>query len=57
MNIEMVFEYEIDQKLRLAIQRLLVECFEESYPRERIYFKQLPHFRLLAYLFKLETHR
>ncbi|TKI86348.1 GNAT family N-acetyltransferase [Bacillus mycoides] len=48
MNIEKIFEYEMDQELRLAIQRLLVECFEESYPRERIYFKQLPHFRLLA---------
>ncbi|MCI0768519.1 hypothetical protein [Bacillus sp. TL12] len=57
MNIETVFEYEINQKLRLAIQRLLVECFEKSYPRERIYFKQLPHFRLWGYLLKLETHR
>lgn len=48
MNIKMVYEYEINSKLRSDLQNLLVECFQDEYPKDRIYFKQLPHFRFIA---------
>ncbi|MDR0139473.1 GNAT family N-acetyltransferase [Metabacillus idriensis] len=44
-----VYDYEIDDDLRRNIQELLLECFEEDYPKERIYYKQLPHFRYLVF--------
>ncbi|WP_191559533.1 GNAT family N-acetyltransferase [Metabacillus idriensis] len=47
MKIKRVYDYEIDDALRKNIQELLLECFEDDYPKERIYFKQLPHFRYL----------
>ncbi|KPB06699.1 hypothetical protein AAV98_00275 [Bacillus sp. CHD6a] len=31
------------------MQELLLNCFEEVYPKERIYYKQLPHFRYLVF--------
>ncbi|MBM7618534.1 putative acetyltransferase [Bacillus tianshenii] len=49
MKIKRVYDYEIDDALRKDIQELLLECFEDDYPKERIYFKQLPHFRYLAF--------
>ncbi|MFE7060781.1 GNAT family N-acetyltransferase [Sutcliffiella sp. NPDC057660] len=49
MKIKRVYDYEIDDTLRKNIQELLLECFEDDYPKERIYFKQLPHFRYLAF--------
>lgn len=49
MNIQQVYEYDIDTELRAELQQLLIECFEEDYPRNRIYYKQLPHFRFIAY--------
>lgn len=48
MKINRVYDYEIDDALRKNIQELLFECFEDNYPKERIYFKQLPHFRYLV---------
>lgn len=48
MKIEKIFEYEINGQLRTKLQQLLVECFTEEYPKDRIYFKQLPHFRFIA---------
>ena len=48
MKIKRVYDYEIDDALRKNIQELLLECFEDDYPKERIYFKQLPHFRYLV---------
>jgi GNAT superfamily N-acetyltransferase len=42
-------EYEIDDKIEKSILNLLVESFPDVYPRDRIYFKQIPHFRYLAY--------
>jgi GNAT superfamily N-acetyltransferase len=42
-------EYEIDDKLEKSLQNLLIESFPNIYPQNRIYFKQLPHFRYLAY--------
>ncbi|MCK6257388.1 GNAT family N-acetyltransferase [Fictibacillus sp. KIGAM418] len=49
MKINRVFDYEIDNVLRKEIQELLFECFETNYPKEREYFKQLPHFRYLVF--------
>lgn len=41
-------EYEINIELAKKIQGLLTECFPDIYPKNRTYFKQLPHFRFLA---------
>jgi hypothetical protein len=48
LEIVKVFEYDIKGDLLYQLQQLLVECFVE-YPRDRIYFKQLPHFRFLIF--------
>ncbi|TCZ78860.1 GNAT family N-acetyltransferase [Paenibacillus albiflavus] len=48
MKIEKIFEYDIIGQLRDKLQQLLVECFTDEYPKHRIYFKQLPHFRFVA---------
>ncbi|MDH2332410.1 MULTISPECIES: GNAT family N-acetyltransferase [Paenibacillus] len=49
MKIDQVFEHDISEKLAASIQALLIDSFSEIYPTDRIYFKQLPHFRLLAF--------
>ncbi|WP_214483064.1 GNAT family N-acetyltransferase [Bacillus sp. SM2101] len=49
MRIEKVFEYDINDELRAKLQQLLLECFPGDYPQDRIYFKQLPHFRFIAF--------
>lgn len=49
MRIDQVFEFEIDVKLSEKIQALLIKSFPEVYPVDRIYFKQVPQFRFLAY--------
>lgn len=48
MKIEKIYEYEINGQLRTKLQQLLVECFTEVYPKDRIYFKQVPHFRFIV---------
>lgn len=42
-------EYDIDNKLEKSLQNLLIESFPDVYPHNRIYYKQIPHFRYLAY--------
>ncbi|MFX3632310.1 MAG: GNAT family N-acetyltransferase [Candidatus Pristimantibacillus sp.] len=42
-------ECDINHELEAGIQQLLNESFPAIYPRDRIYFKQLPHIRFLAY--------
>jgi predicted N-acetyltransferase YhbS len=49
LKIEQVFEYDIDEALETKLQDLLSSCFPQVYPSDRIYFKQLPHFRFLAF--------
>ncbi|MDQ0914643.1 GNAT family N-acetyltransferase [Paenibacillus sp. V4I5] len=49
MKIDKVFEYDISNELAANIQELLNASFPEIYPKNRIYFKQLPHFRFLAF--------
>nr|WP_160042662.1 GNAT family N-acetyltransferase [Paenibacillus sp. USDA918EY] len=49
MKIEKVFEYDLSNELEAAIQELLIDSFPDIYPKDRIYFKQLPHFRFLAF--------
>lgn len=49
MKIKQVHEYNIDEKLEADIQNVLNRCFPEIYPTNRIYFKQLPHLRFLAF--------
>ncbi|MFU0824919.1 GNAT family N-acetyltransferase [Clostridium sp.] len=49
MEILNINEYDIDIKLEKKISDLLVESFGEIYPKDRIYYKQLPHFRFLAF--------
>ena len=48
LKIKRVHEYEVDGALRSSIQELLLESFGDDYPKERVYFKQLPHFRYLV---------
>ncbi|MCM2588110.1 GNAT family N-acetyltransferase [Rossellomorea marisflavi] len=48
MKIKRVHEYELDDAVRRSIQDLLLESFGKDYPKARIYFKQLPHFRYLV---------
>ena len=49
MKIIKLNEYEIDDKLEKNLHILLVESFANVYPCDRIYYKQIPHFRYLAY--------
>lgn len=49
MKIEKVFEYDLSNELEASIQELLIDSFPDIYPKDRIYFKQLPHFRFLAF--------
>jgi predicted N-acetyltransferase YhbS len=49
MDIVKINEYEIDLQKSAEIQSLLTECFPGIYPENRIFFKQVPHFRLLAH--------
>ncbi|TMU85258.1 GNAT family N-acetyltransferase [Bacillus sp. BHET2] len=49
MQIKIVWEFDVNKEMRDELQLLLCECFGEDYPKERIYFKQRPHFRVLAY--------
>jgi GNAT superfamily N-acetyltransferase len=49
MEITKINEYDIDVELEKRIQNLLLECFPDIYPEARIYYKQLPHFRYLAF--------
>ena len=51
MNIEFVPEIEIDKSTSSAISELLAQCFPDFSGEYggRAYFKQLPHYRLLAY--------
>ncbi|MGG3941523.1 GNAT family N-acetyltransferase, partial [Peribacillus psychrosaccharolyticus] len=49
MKTEMVFDYEMGTDLASNIQELLNESFQEDFPKNRIYFKQLPHFRFVAF--------
>ena len=49
MNIEFVSEIQIDKSTSKAIAKLLAMCFPGEGHEGRDYFKQLPHYRLLAY--------
>ncbi|WP_040376197.1 GNAT family N-acetyltransferase [Peribacillus psychrosaccharolyticus] len=49
MKIDMVFDYEMGTDLASTIQELLNESFQKDFPKNRIYFKQLPHFRFVAF--------
>ncbi|MFK0524430.1 hypothetical protein ACINKY_19720 [Paenibacillus illinoisensis] len=49
MRIDQVFEFEIGVELTEKIQALLIKSFPEVYPVDRIYFKQVPQFRFLAF--------
>ncbi|WP_231637301.1 GNAT family N-acetyltransferase [Paenibacillus sp. FJAT-27812] len=49
LKIDKVFEYGIGNELEASIQQLLTDSFPFLYPRDRIYFKQLPQFRFLAF--------
>jgi len=49
MNIEFVPEIQVDNSTSAAIVELLAQCFPGEGHDGRDYFKQLPHYRLLAY--------
>ncbi|MGH4117469.1 GNAT family N-acetyltransferase [Clostridium sp.] len=49
MEITKINEYDIDVKSEKKILNLLQECFPDSYTSDRIYYKQIPHFRYLAF--------
>lgn len=48
MEIKKILEYDIDDKLRNKLQKLLVGSFGTGFPSDRIYYKQLPHFRFVV---------
>ncbi|WP_064094011.1 GNAT family N-acetyltransferase [Rossellomorea aquimaris] len=48
MKINKIFEMDIHDGMKEEIQSLLSECFQPDYPTSRIYYKQLPHARVLA---------
>ncbi|CAN7500057.1 GNAT family N-acetyltransferase [Rossellomorea sp. LjRoot5] len=50
VEIRKVSELDINGKVQSHLQPLLCECFGEDYPLDRIYFKQKPHLRFLAYI-------
>lgn len=50
VEIRTVLEFDINEDIQEHLQRLLWECFREDYPKDRIYFKQKPHLRFLAYI-------
>ncbi|HYE12563.1 MAG TPA: GNAT family N-acetyltransferase [Patescibacteria group bacterium] len=49
MEIIKINEYDIDTKLEKDILNLLIESFQEAYQQDRIYYKQMPHFRYLVF--------
>ncbi|PRX78765.1 acetyltransferase (GNAT) family protein [Bacillus sp. V-88] len=49
IEIRTVSEYDLNGNIQDQLQRLLCECFGGDYPVNRIYFKQKPHLRFLAY--------
>ncbi|MEH7308978.1 GNAT family N-acetyltransferase, partial [Neobacillus drentensis] len=49
LKIKKVIECEIDNEQTENIQELLTESFQDMYLNNRIYFKQVPHFRFLAF--------
>ncbi|MFF3102578.1 GNAT family N-acetyltransferase [Viridibacillus arvi] len=49
LKMKKVIECEIDNELSENIQELLTASFQGIYPNNRIYFKQVPHFRYLAF--------
>jgi len=49
MKIIKLNEYDIDNEAENDLQNLLIECFPDVYPLDRMYYKQMPHFRYLAY--------
>lgn len=48
MRIEKILEYDIDNQLKNKLQKLLIESFGKDYPSDRIYYKQVPHFRFVV---------
>ena len=48
MEIKEILEYDIDNKLKNKLQKLLVDSFGTDFPSDRIYYKQLPHFRIIV---------
>ena len=49
LKIKKIFEMDIQDGMIEGIQSLLSECFQPDYPTSRIYYKQLPHARILAF--------
>ncbi|MGB1206165.1 MAG: GNAT family N-acetyltransferase [Chitinophagales bacterium] len=48
MELIFINEFEIVEKMAKSLYELLQSCFPEAEYRQRIYFKQLPHYRILA---------
>lgn len=48
-QVKQIVDYDINGKVKAEIQELLCECFGDDYPDDRIYFKQIPHFRYLVH--------
>jgi GNAT superfamily N-acetyltransferase len=49
MKLIKIDESDIDAQLEKSILGLLIESFPALYPQDRIYYKQMPHFRYLVY--------
>lgn len=49
MDFLKINEYDIDIQMEKKLLDLLVESFPELYPKDRIYYKQMPHFRFLVF--------
>ncbi|MGF9696005.1 hypothetical protein [Paenibacillus sp. MABNR03] len=48
MKVIQTNDMELNNELSVQLQQLLVASFPEIYPEERMYFKQVPHSRLLV---------
>lgn len=49
MEFAKIHEYDIGPELESKILRLLTESFPGEYPTQRIYYKQIPHLRYVAF--------
>ena len=48
MRIDRIEEFKVSQEIHQIIHDLLSQCFPD-YPKDRIYFKQVPDFRYLVW--------
>lgn len=48
VKIKKIFDYDIKASRHHELCTLLADCFSPDYPKNRSFFKQIPHFRFIA---------